>query len=662
MAVVLLSVLGSWAAEPDHIYKRIDIDINVTKDNKWKVKEDLTIKSQKRKNGIHLTLLKQFQLTTDVAGEGQPARMKNHLFTTSIYDCKATKHNYSIHNEETKTILWTGEKNTYLRGEQDFDFRYTIEYPLDRTPAYDWIYFPLIYGNYKERIKELNYKIHFAKPLPKEAQDSLKVFFGAYGADQELDRKFMKISIDSFTVSGVFRSLEPETSIVIYTRLPKDYFEVEKEVAEVVETAEKVKAVKKEEVVKKTKKAKPAVKRVKRTVNPADKSDTARHGLFISIILMTIFITYAIMQRQGRIQKLIDWYPPHGIGSAEVGKIINGRVSMTDIASLIPMIAYQGYISIRQGLQNDFILIKTNDLPADAPEYQKAMMHLLFHNGNIVQPNNIPGSQKLVNDVKRGVSLLYIGERKLVNISKMVLLVPAIAIASLVAFSTHSGVFSSDSMIVGLCLFVVPFLNFTILRFYATKLQMVNKFKRWRWFGLKLLAMLASMSFLCFMGSDIIASFMEFMAGSPDDDDYDIFIRIAEAFEAFDLQTGLITRDEYILLFLLAFAVQELCGNYITNTEYRNSTMGQLLGLKEFIETADRSRLESLTRQDPQYFYRVYPYAAALGLSSLWIDKFQSIGVRKPAWLETTDVTPIPLMQSLMAQVVSRLNSIAEKI
>lgn len=631
---VLLAVVCAWSAEPDFVYQRIDYNINVTKDNKWIVKEDLTVKFYHGKKGIYLTLPKRFHLATDMATKGQPVRMQDHVFIRSIYDCSCTKYNFSIKEDKYGTRLWTGSADGFYGEGVEFDFNYTIEYPLDQTPGYDWIYFPLTYGDYNERIKELNYEIHFEKPLTKEAQDSLKVFFGAYGANQELDRKFMTINIDSSTVSGRFRGIEPETAIVLYTRLPKDYFEVEKE-------------------------AEPVVVEAEESTNP----DMARQCLHLSMVFVLFFVGLAFIRRPRRSEKTIDWYPPQDIPCAEAGIILNGKVSQTDLASIIPMFACQGYINIKKEGLNNYTLTKIKNLPAGVPEYQEKFMEMLFQEGDTIQLKKLKGTPSQIKEIKAAISRLYTGDRKIVNISWAVALIPVIAVTSLMTFcySSYFGTFSPARMIVGLCVFVVPFLCCTFARLRMAKLHIENKGGRWLGLSARLAAMLVVMCIFCFVGGQILLPALKFIAGLYNVEDNGIVVSVMGAFENFDPETSQIAGTELMQLFIGAFAVQELAGSCVTYSRYRNSKAGQLQGLREALETADRSRLEYLTRQDSQYSYRIYPYAEILGISSVWTDKFHDVEIKKPLWLETTGDAGYIFMPFLMAQAVAILTSFAEE-
>ncbi|MBR1424049.1 DUF2207 domain-containing protein [bacterium] len=56
-----------------------------------------------------------------------------------------------------------------------------------------------------------------------------------------------------------------------------------------------------------------------------------------------------------------------------------------------------------------------------------------------------------------------------------------------------------------------------------------------------------------------------------------------------------------------------------------NRLLGQLLGLKQFIEVAKKHEIQMLVEKNPNYFYDVLPYAYVLDVSSQWIEKFKNI-------------------------------------
>lgn len=58
----------------------------------------------------------------------------------------------------------------------------------------------------------------------------------------------------------------------------------------------------------------------------------------------------------------------------------------------------------------------------------------------------------------------------------------------------------------------------------------------------------------------------------------------------------------------------------------------QLKGFREFVDKADRPRLERLLQDDPTYFERTLPYAIAFGMASSWAKKFDGLFTDPPSW------------------------------
>jgi len=77
--------------------------------------------------------------------------------------------------------------------------------------------------------------------------------------------------------------------------------------------------------------------------------------------------------------------------------------------------------------------------------------------------------------------------------------------------------------------------------------------------------------------------------------------------------------------FVMAFFVRKR-----TDEGYMN--LQKIKGFKTFLETAEKERLETLAEENPEYFYDILPYAYVLGVSDVWIEKFESIAVEPPSW------------------------------
>ncbi len=69
-------------------------------------------------------------------------------------------------------------------------------------------------------------------------------------------------------------------------------------------------------------------------------------------------------------------------------------------------------------------------------------------------------------------------------------------------------------------------------------------------------------------------------------------------------------------------------------TPFGNEMLGKLRGFKRFLETAEKPQLEALVNENPEYFYNILPYTYALGVSDVWMSRFETIALQAPDWYE----------------------------
>ena len=76
---------------------------------------------------------------------------------------------------------------------------------------------------------------------------------------------------------------------------------------------------------------------------------------------------------------------------------------------------------------------------------------------------------------------------------------------------------------------------------------------------------------------------------------------------------------------------------YRKRTKRNNELYGRALGFRDFLDVADRERLEALVEENPMYFYDILPYAYALGLTDRWMKKFEGMLVDPAEWYRGND-------------------------
>ena len=83
--------------------------------------------------------------------------------------------------------------------------------------------------------------------------------------------------------------------------------------------------------------------------------------------------------------------------------------------------------------------------------------------------------------------------------------------------------------------------------------------------------------------------------------------------------------------------------------------LGDVLGLKRFIEVAEKSRLEMLVKETPSAFYDVLPYAYVLGVYDKWCKKFESIDVGKPEFYygDNIDIFDVMIISHILSHTTN---------
>lgn len=72
--------------------------------------------------------------------------------------------------------------------------------------------------------------------------------------------------------------------------------------------------------------------------------------------------------------------------------------------------------------------------------------------------------------------------------------------------------------------------------------------------------------------------------------------------------------------------------NLEKRNKYGRIVLGELQGLKKFIEVARKDEIERLVSENPEYCYDILPYAYVLGVSDKWIQNFEGIMKEPPDW------------------------------
>lgn len=581
LLVFLFATMTAKADRGGFYYKSFRVDAVVHQDNVWDVTETIDVFFEEPRHGIYRYIPLSFSLQHDVSlDEGNEQQViqgqvvqdwRTFLYRSEVEDVKVEGGDYTTEDSDNSNcVIRIGSEWHEVTGDHRYVIRYKYIYREDRRPNYDYIFHTILGTDFNERIDTFRFKVEFEKQLPSDIQNRLEVYSGAYGnRDNAVEGLVVKANRNF--IHGGALNIPPNHGITLYAKLPEGYYEG-------VQSANHV----------------------------------FHYICFgFSVMLIILMVYYLFKTKRKKPVKVIEFYPPDGICSAEVGTIIDDSVDTVDMASLIPWFAGQGYISIEEKengkilQRTEMVLTKLKKLPEDAPEYQKKMMELLFKGNKTANLSHMRESPSAVDEFKEELKKNFRGDKSLSSYELPILFYFLLLLSTTCVFGTNSVLetFDEDEWIWAAGLWAIPFVLGAGFRLYESDKDLFgSKWKK----VLIFLVKFVTMALLCWFYVEEIRAY-----GAP------------------------MGKETSIAMFVVCFILGEFIGRFNVDTDYRVQMAGRLLGFKEFIKTAEKSRLEALQQDDPEYFYKILPYAMVFGLSNKWAKLFKDIEVKQPDWYKT---------------------------
>ena len=299
---------------------------------------------------------------------------------------------------------------------------------------------------------------------------------------------------------------------------------------------------------------------------------------------------------------VVNFEAPDGIDPVGVSKLIDNKIESADVTSMIFYWASKGYLRIDLSDEKNPILIRiTRELPADAPKHQTVMYNALFANRDMVTLNELDGKfygtidrvRKLVNEKYRG---LYTSGSICISLIFTLLagLLMALSPIILGMVSINAGLFYYPAFLA-----VVPaFVIYGVTETLAYSVHKLKKSTKWLIMGgIVLLCALFTALYVWLLPSPI----MEF---APK-----------------------------ILVCLISYAIVAGSVTLISRTDDYTNKLNGIIGFRNFIMYTEKDKLEAMLKDDPEYYYKILPYAQVMGVSDIWEDKFESLTVQPPQWV-----------------------------
>ena len=291
-----------------------DIVMDVESDNSYEIKETINAEFLEQRHGIIRSIpLKTYR--------GAPA---------AITDVKVSGHKYSIVKESGYLNIKIGEEKVYADKEEKYIISYTYAIGDDGLRDMDELYFNLIGTDWDCPISNITFTIK----MPGRFDDDKLNF--TYGKKGSTENDAVSYIVDGRTITGNLEdSLGPNEALTIALPLPQGYFEDAK---------------------------------------PINDGLIDRFGWMLSVLAGIVgILIWASLGKKKQSFPTVEFYPPQGTTSADVGFLIDGRVDPFDITSLIIYWADKGYLSISEyntkklfGTKKSFLLTKLREIGDEA--------------------------------------------------------------------------------------------------------------------------------------------------------------------------------------------------------------------------------------------------------------------------------------------------------
>ena len=633
----------------DYVIDKYDVNIIVNENNTFDITETITAYFNVSKHGIFRTIPLKNTITRL---DGTTSTNRTQVTNVSV------DNEYTTSRENGNYKLKIGSANRTLTGKQTYAIKYTYNLGKDSVKDYDELYYNIIGNEWDTVIGNITFSI----TMPKEF-DSSKLGFSS-GTKGSTDNSIVKYNVSGNKITGTYNGiLGVGEALTVRCELPEGYF-----------------------------------------VGAGFTSNPLIYIMFI-IPIVGLIISFILWFKYGRDEQVVEtveFYPPKGLNSLDVGLLYKGKAEKKDITSLLIYLANKGYLEISNDkidlnaekinlgkssktsanqkiielqdkinsekqinpnsqkikyYENMLDIYKNIDTPIDYEQYglkssinklnkknkflirkikdydgtninEQWFMEGLFEydrtevTDKMLYNNFYITNNRILHNINNKQNKDKIFEKNTLGKSIIVVLLMIISILTVLTIPTmeYAGV-GELGMTLFIGAFYIPFFAVGIF----TKIPLPFR--------------------IFWLGFTIIHSFFFFST-----------LPIAEA----------ITNDS---IYLFGFIIGILCliGMIVffklmpKRTKYGNEMLGKLKGFKNFLETAEKEKLEAMVLDNPNYFYDILPFTYVLGVSDKWIKKFETISLQAPTWYNSPNAFDVStfgtFVNSTMVSAQSAMSS-----
>lgn len=343
------------------------------------------------------------------------------------------------------------------------------------------------------------------------------------------------------------------------------------------------------------------------------------------VILIIVIILWYKYKPKTKSVETVEFYPPEGLNTLEVGYLYKGYISYEEVSSLLMYFSNQGYFKIENVIYLNKPAIKITKLKEydGNKESERIFMEELFkYNGQKaneiimnetmhieeyekkdrnIRLNVDPVLLEMQRKIAKSVRYEYLGKAfsiKNLKIKEFILILMFIAsICSCIPATFTYGNASMFPWIIILTL-ICPIIIIRTLLAPAIMVYQANH----------------KPTNTKFVGKIIIIIILLFFISVA------IIVTIAPS-----LFINPIYFVGYFVGLICISVMAIFYETFSTRTKYGDEIKGRIAGFKDFLEKTEKDKIETLVKDDPDYFYKIYPYAYVLGITNIWDSKYNEI-------------------------------------
>ncbi|MDD6224344.1 MAG: DUF2207 domain-containing protein, partial [bacterium] len=597
----------------DYVIDKYDVNIVVNENNTFDITETITAYFNVSKHGIFRTIPLKNTITRL---DGTTSTNRTQVTNISV------DNEYTTSRENGNYKLQIGSASRTLTGEQKYIIKYTYNLGKDPIKDYDELYYNIIGNEWDTVIGNVTFSIK----MPKEF-DSSKLGFSS-GITGSTENSKVKYNVSENTITGSYDDiLAVGEALTIRCELPEGYFVG-----------------------------------AGLNINIMD---------YILFLIPIIFLAIAILLwhkfgRDDQVVETVEFYPPQGFNSLEVGFLYKGQADNRDVTSLLIYLANKGYIRIAETEEKSLFSKYKGFKVTKLKEYDgNNINERIFLNGLFTRRPSYTSlfsktSETPTDSINEVTSTdlydnFYITMHKILsNINNkenknklfeksasgkiIFILLMIIATYCLITIPPVLTYGKANMLMVALLFpgfgFILGFTLMFSLLFGGAQTIYVNGKATHSSIGIKLLGLIG----LVWGGM---------FGGIP---------------WALTVLPALLQDPMYLIGYIISMGCMFgmiICLIYLPKrTSYGNEMLGKLRGFKKFLETAEKEKLEAMVMQNPTYFYNILPYTYVLGVSDKWIKNFESISLQAPSWYDSPNVFDMVAFGSFINSAMESAESV----